>query len=102
MENLAGVGWIGAVFIGTILIATRDPIIGAISLVSNRLLPEVHTREESIYLDVYKIAQRDRNISEKERNMLNSLATTYGLSNKRLAYLENWYETNQMDASSDE
>ena len=94
MENLAGVGWIGAVLMGTVLIAARDPIIGTISMVSNRLLPEVHTKDENAYLELYKLAMQDGNVTEKERTMLNLQAQSYGLSSKRMEYLENWYDTN--------
>ena len=94
MENLAGVGWIGAVLMGTVLIAARDPIIGTISMVSNRLLPEVHTKDENAYLELYKLAMQDGNVTEKERTMLNLQAQSYGLSSKRMEYLENWHDTN--------
>ena len=95
MENLIGVGWVGAVLMGSVLISTRKPILASISSVSNLLLPEVHTKDEDAYLELYKLAVEDGNVSEKERTMLNLQATAYGLSTKRTSHLEAWYHANE-------
>lgn len=91
MENLIGVGWVGAVLMGSVLILTRKSVLASISSVSNLLLPEVHTKEEDAYLELYKLAVEDGYVSDKERTMLNLQATTYGLSSKRISHLEAWY-----------
>mgnify|MGYP003330765409 FL=1 len=97
MENLIGVGWVGAVLMGSVLISTRKPILASISSVSNLLLPEVHTKDEDAYLELYKLAVEDGNISEKERTMLNMQATAYGLSTKRTSHLEAWYHASEAE-----
>lgn len=94
MENVAGVGWVGAVGIGAVLVATRKPILTSISSISNRLLPEVHTRDETAYIELYRLAVEDGNISEKERTMLNMQAKVYGLTEKRIEHLETWLKNN--------
>ena len=100
MENIIGVGWVGAVMMGSVLIATRKPVLASISSVSNLLLPEVHTKDEDGYLELYKLAVEDGNISEKERTMLTLQAQTYGLSNKRIAHLEAWYHANEAEKTA--
>ena len=97
METVAGVGWVGAVFIGSALIIARKPLISSIQSVSNLLLPEVHTKVEMSYLELYKLAAEDGNISKKERKMLDTQGKTYGLSETRIKYLENWYLQNQSE-----
>ena len=67
---------------------------------SNLLLPEVHTKDEDGYLELYKLAVEDGNISEKERTMLTLQAQTYGLSNKRIAHLEAWYHANEAEKTA--
>ena len=95
MESVAGVGWLGAVIMGSALIVARKPLITSIQSVSNLLLPEVHTKDESAYLELYKLAIKDGNISEKERTMLKLQAQTYGLSEKRVIHLEYWFDNNE-------
>ena len=95
MESVAGVGWVGAVIMGSALIVARKPLITSIQSVSNLLLPEVHTKDESAYLELYKLAIKDGNISEKERTMLKLQAQTYGLSEKRVIHLEYWFDNNE-------
>jgi len=80
---------------GSVLITTRKPILASIFSVSNLLLPEVHTKDEDGYLELYKLAVEDGNISEKERTMLALQAQNYGLSKKRIAHLEEWYHANE-------
>ena len=100
MENIIGVGWVGAVLMGSVLFITRKPVFASISSVSNLLLPEVHTKYEDAYLELYKLAVEDGNISEKERTMLNLQAQTYGLSIKRTSHLEAWYDANEAKEKS--
>ena len=95
MESLAGVGWVGAVGIGSVLYVARKPIFNTISSVSNILLPEVHTKDEAAYLELYSLAVEDGNISEKERTMLHMQARVYGLTEKRIEHLENWFHDNK-------
>ena len=105
MESIAGVGWVGAVGMGSVLYVTRKPILTTISSVSNRLLPEAHTKEEQAYLELYKFAMQDGFITEKERAMLVMQAKNYGLSETRMEYLESWHDENsllQIDSDLDE
>ncbi len=95
MESIAGVGWVGAVGMGSVLYVARKPILGAISSVSNILLPEVHTKDEAAYLELYRLAIEDGNISEKERTMLDMQARVYGLTDSRVEHLENWFHENE-------
>ena len=71
------------------------PILGAISSVSSILLPEVHTKDEAAYLELYRLAIEDGNISEKERTMLDMQARVYGLTDSRVKHLENWLHENE-------
>jgi hypothetical protein len=100
MENIIGVGWVGAVLMGSVLITTRKPLLASISSVSNLLLPEVHTKDEDAYLELYKLAVEDGNISEKERTMLNLQAQSYGLSIKRITHLEAWHHANEPEGTA--
>ena len=99
MENIIGVGWVGAVMMGSVLIATRKPVLASISSVSNLLLPEVHTKDEDGYLELYKLAVEDGNISEKERTMLTLQAQTYGRFEQTHAS-EAWYHANEAKISN--
>ena len=60
----------------------------------NRLLPEVHTKDETAYLELYKLAIEDGKITQKERTMLMMQAKVYGLQDKRVEHLEAWYKDN--------
>ena len=92
MESVFDQGWIGGVFIGIALLMMRKPIISTLGLMSSRLIPESHTKEELGYLEMYYLAKKDQRITEKERSMLDLQAKAYGLTEERKQYLEQWYE----------
>ena len=92
MESAFDQGWIGGVFIGIALLMMRKPIISTLGLMSSRLIPESHTKEELGYLEMYYLAKKDQRITEKERSMLDLQAKAYGLTEERKQYLEQWYE----------
>ena len=92
MESVFNQGWIGGVFIGMTFLLLRKPIISTLGGVSNRLIPESHTKEELGYLEMYYLAQKDRRITQNERSMLDLQAKSYGIEEDRKAYLEQWYD----------
>ena len=92
MESAFDQGWIGGVFIGIALLMMRKPIISTLGLMSSKLIPESHTKEELGYLEMYYLAKKDQKITEKERSMLDLQAKAYGLTEERKQYLEQWYE----------
>ena len=102
MENLAGVGWLGAVVIGIGLITSRKTINAILSSVATKILPEVHTKDETTYLELYGLATEDGKINQKERNMLDAQAKSYGLTQERVKHLEAWYHENYKLNESEE
>ena len=93
MESVFDQGWLGGVFIGATFLLLRKPILSTLGGVSSRLIPESHTKEELGYLEMYYLAKKDQNITENERSMLDLQARSYGITEERKAYLEEWYDT---------
>ncbi len=93
MESVFDQGWIGGVIIGLPLIIFRKPIFATLSKFSNVIMPESHTNEELGYLEMYALASKDGQITKNERSMLNLQAKSYGISQERIEYLEQWYST---------
>ena len=94
MENLLGFGLAGGVFIGVGLVAIRKPVIGLIDGFSSRLLSNNLSKEDMGYLKAYSEAMRDGDITEREKSMLATFATAYGLSEERVLFLENYHDSN--------
>ena len=92
MESVFDRGWIGGVFIGMTLLILRRPIIATLGGVSSRLIPESHTKEELGYLEMYYLAKKDHTITPNERSMLDLQARSYGITEERRVYLEQWYD----------
>tara|TARA_B100000925_G_scaffold291523_1_gene279917 strand:+ start:1038 stop:2870 length:1833 start_codon:yes stop_codon:yes gene_type:complete len=92
METVFDQGWLGGVFIGATFLLLRKPILSTLGGVSSRLIPESHTKEELGYLEMYYLAKKDENITENERSMLDLQARSYGITEERKAYLEEWYD----------
>ena len=92
METIFDQGWIGGVIIGLPLILLRKPIINTIGIISSKLLPESHTKEELGYLEMYSLAKKDGKITVNERSMLNLQAKAYGINEEKKIYLEEWYD----------
>lgn len=92
MESVFDQGWMGGVIIGATFLLLRKPILSTLGGVSSRLIPESHTREELGYLEMYYLAKKDENITENERSMLDLQARSYGITEERKAYLEEWYD----------
>ena len=92
MESVFDQGWLGGVFIGATFLLLRKPILSTLGGVSSRLIPESHTKEELGYLEMYYLAKKDENITENERSMLDLQARSYGITEERKAYLEEWYD----------
>ena len=92
METVFDQGWLGGVIIGATFLLLRKPILSTVGGVSSRLIPESHTREELGYLEMYYLAKKDENITENERSMLDLQARSYGITEERKAYLEEWYD----------
>ena len=92
METIFDQGWIGGVIIGLPLIILRKPIIKTIGIISSKLLPESHTKEELGYLEMYSLAKKDGKITVNERSMLDLQAKAYGINEEKKIYLEEWYD----------
>ena len=92
METVFDQGWLGGVIIGATFLLLRRPILSTLGGVSSRLIPESHTKEELGYLEMYYLAKKDENITENERSMLDLQARSYGITEERKAYLEEWYD----------
>ena len=92
MESVFNQGWLGGVSIGLTFIVMRKPILSTLTVLSSKIIPESHTREELGYLEMYSLAMKDNNITVNERSMLNLQATAYGIDEERKAYLELWYD----------
>ena len=65
----------------------------SIDTISGRFIPSSHTPEETAYLDAYATAMEDMIITPEERKLLNTIASTYGLSDKIVKQLETEYDT---------
>ena len=70
----------------------RKPILSVIDTISGRFIPSSHTPEETAYLDAYATAMEDMIITPEERKLLNTIASTYGLSDKIVKQLETEYD----------
>ena len=92
MESVFNQGWLGGVSIGLTFIVMRKPILSTLTVLSSKIIPESHTKEELGYLEMYSLAMKDNNITVNERSMLNLQATAYGIDEERKAYLELWYD----------
>ena len=88
MENLLGFGLAGGVIIGVGFLAVRKPVLGLIDSVSGQIIPTDYTFEETKYLKAYSDIIIDGEISERERTLLVTLATAYGLTDQRITELE--------------
>ncbi|MBI31544.1 MAG: hypothetical protein CMB72_02960, partial [Euryarchaeota archaeon] len=106
MENVLGFGLAGGVVIGLGFLVVRKPILGLIDGFSGQLIPTEHTPEEMEYLKAYSESIVDGEISERERNLLVTLATAYGIDQERTSYLERRYGNESLKntdySSSDE
>ena len=96
MENVLGFGLAGGVVIGLGFLVVRRPIIGLIDGFSNQLIPSEYTFEEMEYLKAYSESAVDGTINERERSLLLTLATAYGLDNERTSYLEEKYDADTL------
>ena len=83
MENLLGFGLAGGVFIGISLVIVRKPVISIIDSFSGRLLSSDFSKEDLDYIKAYSEAVRDGKITDKEKSMLETFASAYGLNPER-------------------
>lgn len=88
MENVLGFGLVGGVVLGVGLFTVRKPVINVIYRFSNNLIPSELSEQESEYLKLYSKSIEDGEVTENERTLLVSLASAYGLSDQRIAEIE--------------
>tara|TARA_Y100000768_G_scaffold145028_1_gene108191 strand:+ start:1351 stop:2751 length:1401 start_codon:yes stop_codon:yes gene_type:complete len=88
MENILGFGLAGGVIIGLVFLVVRKPILKLIDGLSGKLIPTNYTFEETQYLKAYSDVVVDGEVSEKERTLLATLATAYGIDDNRISDLE--------------
>ena len=93
MESIVGYGMAGGVLVGVSLLVIRKPILGVLDKMSSKFIPSTHTPEEATYLEAYATAMEDMIITKEERNLLNTLASAYGLSDKIVKQLEEEYDS---------
>ena len=79
MENLLGFGLAGGVIVGVGLLVVRKPVLSLIDGFSNQLIPSEFTFEETEYLKAYSKTILDGEINERERSLLETLATAFGI-----------------------
>ena len=90
MEAVFDKGWIGGIMIGLPFIVLRKPIITSLSKFSNIIMPESFTSQEITYIELYKAAIRDGVVTEKEMSMLKIQAKSYGFTEARVEFLEDF------------
>ena len=93
MENVVGYGMLGGVAVGAAIIFGRRPILGLIGAVSSRLIPEEYSAGELKYLEVYAETIQDMVLTERERNLLATLATAYEIDEDRQAIEKNYRDS---------
>ena len=93
MESVIGYGAAGGVFVGVSLLLVRKPILLILDKTSNRFIPSTHTPEEASYLDAYATAMEDLIITPEERKLLETVAATFGLSDRIVKQLEDEYNS---------
>ena len=101
MENLLGFGLAGGVFIGISLVIARKPVISIIDSFSGRLLSSDFSKEDLDYIKAYSEAARDGKITDKEKSMLETFASAYGLNPERVTFLENYYDSSNSEENED-
>ena len=70
----------------------RQPILTELDKISSKFIPSTHTPEEASYLDAYATAMEDMIITVEERKLLNTIASTFGLSERIVKELEAEYD----------
>ena len=88
MENLLGFGLAGGVIVGVAFLGVRKPVLKLIDGFSSKLIPTNYTFEETKYLKTFFDVLDDGEISDKERILLTTLATAYGIDEQRVSDLE--------------
>ena len=95
MENILGFGLAGGVIVGVGLLVVRKPVLSLIDGFSNQLIPSEFTFEETEYLKAYSKTILDGEINERERSLLVTLATAFGIDEQRTLYLEEKFDKDQ-------
>ncbi len=88
MENILGFGLAGGVIIGLGFLGVRKPVLAVIDGLSGKLIPTNYSFEETQYLKAYSDVVVDGEVSEKERTLLTTLASAYGIDSDRASVLE--------------
>ena len=78
--------------IGLPFIVLRKPIILSLSKISTLIMPESFSTEEITYMELYKAAIGDGLVTKKERSMLKIQAMSYGFTELRTKFLEEYCE----------
>ena len=97
MENVLGFGLAGGVLIGVGLVVIRKPILSLLDRISSRLLSTNLSKEDMGYLKAYSEAMRDGDITEREKAMLATFATSYGLDEDRVLFLEEYHNSDHSE-----
>jgi hypothetical protein len=71
----------------------RKPVLRVIDGFSSKLIPTDYTFEETKYLKAYFDVIKDGVISDKERVLLTTLATAYGIDELRVSDLEQGFDS---------
>ena len=102
MENVLGFGLAGGVVIGLGFLVVRKPIIGLIDGVSGQLIPSEYTIQEMEYLKAYSESIVDGKISGRERSLLVTLASAYGIDDDRVKEIEASFSNENSDSITTE
>ena len=101
VENFLGFGLLGGVVLGIGLFMVRKPVIGAIYGFSNYLIPSEFNQQEIEYLKLFEKSIKDGKITDNERMLLDSLTAAYGISEHRIAEIENSFLVKLSDNESE-
>ena len=89
-------GMLGGVLLGATILLVRKPIIRIIDGVSTNILPSAYTGSEIAYLEAYATAMEDQIVTDQERSMLVTLASSLKIGNDRALEIEMTFNTGQI------
>ncbi|MBI31546.1 MAG: hypothetical protein CMB72_02970 [Euryarchaeota archaeon] len=89
-------GMLGGVLLGATILLIRKPIIGIIDGVSTNILPSAYSDSEIAYLEAYTTAMEDNIVTDQERSMLVTLASSLKIGDDRALEIEMSFNSGQI------
>ena len=84
-------GVVGGVLLGGTILLVRKPVMQIADRFSGRILVSSYSETEITYLQSYAAAMEDDSVTDQERAMLNALAKSLQLSERKVAEIEQGY-----------